>query len=292
MTVVVDAHHHLWDVEGGYSWLDDPALTPIRRTFSPADLRAELAGAGVSHTVLVEGGRCDEGEAAVLLQYAAETPQIAGVVAWADPADLPLERYRRLPGASRLVGLRAQVQAEPAGYLDRPVVREGLLAIGAAGLAFDLVVRRDQLAECARLAADLPSVRFVLDHLGKPDIAGQVVKPWDEDLARLAACPNVAAKLSGLVTEADWASWRPADLRPFVQTALDLFGADRLMFGSDWPVCLLAASYRGVLDTMRDLLQDVAEADRAAIFGGTAAAFYRLDIGKPGVESPRRQAWH
>ncbi|GAB3824233.1 amidohydrolase family protein [Dactylosporangium cerinum] len=217
-------------------------------------------------------------------------PQIAGVVAWADPADLPLGRYRRLPGAEYLVGVRAQVQAEPAGYLDRADVRAGLLAVGAAGLAFDLVVRADQLGECARLAADLPSVRFVLDHLGKPPVASGRSQPWRDDLARLAACPNVSAKLSGLVTEADWRTWTAADLRPFVLAALDLFGAERLMFGSDWPVCLLAASYQGVLDTMRDLLGDVGDADRAAIFGGTAVAFYQLDPGGTGVSSPLRNA--
>jgi L-fuconolactonase len=291
-SVVVDAHHHLWDLDGGYDWLDEPALAPIRRTFTPADLQAELSAAGVTHTVLVEGGRCDEGEAAVLLRHAESVPAIAGVVAWADPTDLPLERYRQLPGAAYLVGVRAQVQAEPAGYLDRADVRDGLLAIGAAGLAFDLVVRHDQLPECARLAADLPGVRFVLDHLGKPDISGQAVQPWQDDLARLAACPNVAAKLSGVVTEADWRTWTASDLRPFVRAALELFGAERLMFGSDWPVCLLSATYGGVLDTMRDLLRDVGDDERTAMFGGTAAAFYRLNTGTASVESPRRHAWH
>ncbi len=298
--MIIDAHHHLWQLEGGYSWLDDPALAPIRRTFTPADLQAELDAAGVGRTVLVEGGRCDEGEAEVLFRHALDTPSIAGVVAWADPADLPLERYRALPGSEHLVGLRAQVQAEPAGYLDRSDVRDGLLRLGAAGLAFDLVVRADQLRECARLAAALPSVRFALDHLAKPPIRSRQPQPWQDDLALLARCPNVTAKLSGLVTEADWGGWTAGDLRPYVRTALVLFGAERLMFGSDWPVCLLAASYGGVLDTMRDLLRDLLpdgdDAGRAAIFGGTAATFYRLDAGfdtgNAGVQSPRRHAWH
>ncbi|MEU0556301.1 amidohydrolase family protein [Dactylosporangium sp. NPDC006015] len=297
---VIDAHHHLWDLDGGYTWLDDPSLAPIRRTFTPADLEAELAAAGVSHTVLVEGGRCDADEAAVLLRHALDTPSIAGVVAWADPVDLPLSRYRELPGAQHLVGLRAQVQAEPAGYLDRPDVRDGLLAIGAAGLAFDLVVRHDQLAEAARLARDLPDVRFVLDHLGKPAISSGGLDPWRRDLALLAGCPNVTAKLSGLVTEADRTTWTAADLAPYVRAAVELFGPARLMFGSDWPVCLLAASYRRVLDTMRDLLRDVLldtdDAGRAAIFAGTATAVYRLDIGTAGdtvaPEESMRETWH
>jgi L-fuconolactonase len=282
--MIVDAHHHLWDLGGGYAWLDGDGLAPIRRTFGPADLRPELAAAGVTHTVLVEGGRCDTGEAAILLRHALDTPEIAGVVAWADPLDLPIERYRRLPGAEYLVGLRAQVQAEPAGYLDRADVRNGLRAVGAAGLAFDLVVRADQLAEAARLAEALPAVRFVLDHLGKPAIRERRFAGWHRDLAALAACPNVAAKLSGLVTEADRAGWTAADLAPYVRAAVDLFGPQRLMFGSDWPVCLLAAPYGRVVDTMRDLLDDVRGG--AAVFAGTAVACYQLDIGTVGVTSP------
>lgn len=296
---LVDAHHHLWDLDG-YTWLDGPGLEPIRRAFTPPDLRAEVTAAGVTHTVLVEGGRCDEREAAVLFRHALDTAEIAGVVAWADPTDVPVERYRRLPGAEHLVGLRAQVQAEPAGYLDRADVRDGLLRVGAAGLAFDLVVRADQLGECAQLAAALPSVRFVLDHLGKPPIRSGALRPWRDDLARLADCPNVTAKLSGLVTEADLGAWTADDLRPYVWAAVELFGADRLMFGSDWPVCLLASSYRRVLDTMRDLLRDLLadtdDAGRRAIFGGTAVACYRLGTGPDpattGVQSPRRHAWH
>jgi L-fuconolactonase len=298
--MIVDAHHHLWQVDGGYAWLDDPALAPIRRTFTPADLQAEVTAAGVSHTVLVEGGRCDEREADILFRHAVSTPSIVGVVAWADPANLPLERYRRLPGAEYLVGVRAQVQAEPAGYLDRSDVRDGLRGVAAAGLAFDLVVRADQLRECARLAAELPEVRFVLDHLAKPPIRAGQRQPWQDDLALLARCPNVTAKVSGLVTEADRRTWTADDLRPYVRTALDLFGAERLMFGSDWPVCLLAASYRGVLDTVRDLLRDLLPdedgAGRAAVLGGTAVAFYQLDTGfdpgNAGAPSPERHAWH
>ncbi|MEV0130194.1 amidohydrolase family protein [Dactylosporangium sp. NPDC050688] len=157
-----------------------------------------------------------------------------------------------------------------------------------------------QLGECARLAAGLPSVRFVLDHLGKPPIRSGSLRPWRDDLTRLADCPNVTAKLSGLVTEADLGAWTAEDLRPYVRAAVELFGADRLMFGSDWSVCLLASSYRRVLDTMRDLLRDLlADTDDAgwrAIFGGTAVACYRLGTGPDpattGVQSLRRHAWH
>jgi L-fuconolactonase len=278
--VRVDAHHHLWAAGTGYTWLDEPGNEPINRTFTPAMLTAELTAAGVERSVLVEGGRCDVAEAAVLLGHAAATPAIAGVVAWADPAaaDLAaiLAGYRALPGGDRLVGIRAQVQGEEQNYLDRADVRTGLATIGAAGLAFDLVVRVDQLPSAARTAAALPDVRFVLDHLGKPRIKAEGFAEWRAAIAPLAACPNATAKLSGLVTEADWARWTVDDLRPYVTEAVALFGAERLMLGSDWPVCLLAGSYGAVRTAMLDALGGLTATERAAILGDTATRVYRL----------------
>ena len=227
--------------------MNSTGLESIRRTFTPAELRAELVANGVDRTVLVEGGRCDVDEARLLFGYIADIPEIAGVVAWADPCapDLAeiLRGYRALPGGERLVGIREQIQGiEDPGYFDRDDLRRGLSTIGANGLAFDLVIRSDQIASAARLAGELPGVRFVLDHLGKPAIANGRFESWAADLALLAACPNVTAKVSGLITEADWDSWTVDDLRPFVVEALRLFGPERLMFGSDWPVCTLASA--------------------------------------------------
>nr|WP_232071550.1 amidohydrolase family protein [Phytohabitans flavus] len=254
----------------------------------PAHVRPRRPGRGgrgsdVIRTVLVEGGRCDTGEAELLLAYAKESMLIAGVVAWADPADPALADvlagYRALPGGDRLVGIRSQVQAErDPGYLDRADVRRGLRTIAAAGLPFDLVLRADQLTAAARLAGDLPEVRFVLDHLGKPSIgdAAAGFGRWRGPLAALAAHPNVTAKLSGLVTEADWDRWTVGDLAPFVAVAVDAFGADRVMWGSDWPVCLLAASYGRVKEALADALPPLSAAERAAVFGGTAVRTYDL----------------
>ncbi|GIM89563.1 amidohydrolase family protein [Paractinoplanes toevensis] len=272
---IIDAHQHLWRVDDGYTWLDDPALTPIRRTFTPADLRSQLAANGVDRSILVEGGRCDPGEAAVLLSHAAATPEIAGVVAWADPEDPALAEtiagYRRLPGGHLLVGIRSQVQSEPDPlYLDRPSVRHGLRVVGSLGLAFDLVIRADQLPAAARCARALPSVRFALDHLGKPPIRSGDITRWAAGLAELAACPNVTAKVSGLVTEADWESWTVGVLSPYISKAVDLFGVDRLMFGSDWPVCELAGGYRRWVSALRECLPD------GAVFGPVAARTYDL----------------
>ncbi|BCJ34508.1 amidohydrolase [Actinocatenispora thailandica] len=282
---MIDAHHHLWDPDLGYSWLDAPELTAIRRPFTADDLRAELGAHGVSRTVLVEGGCCRAGEVPRHLAIAAATPEIAGVVAWADLTDphlaTTLAGYRTLPGADKLVGIRDQVQGRAdADFLDTAEAHAGLAAIAASGLAFDLVVRVDQLPAAARAAAAHPDLRFVLDHLGKPRISAGAagLAEWRTAIAPLAACGNATAKLSGLVTEADWGRWSVADLRPYVAAAIEAFGADRLMFGSDWPVCTTAASYGQVLTALRAALPtETTDTEREAIFGTTARTTYRLE---------------
>jgi len=280
--VIVDAHHHLWQPERGYTWLDAPGLAPIRRPFTPADLLAEVAAAGVDRTILVEGGRCHPDEVPEFLGYAADTDVIAGVVAWADPTDpdlaVTLAGYRRMRGGDLLVGVRSQVQGEPdPDHLDRTDVRRGLAAVAAAGLVFDLVIRADQLPAAARAAEALPELRLVLDHLGKPriDEGAAGLAAWRGPLQDLAACDNVAAKLSGLVTEAG-PQWTVDALRPFVTAAVDAFGPSRLMFGSDWPVCLLVAGYRDVLDALRHALPPLPASDLDAVLGGTATRVYHL----------------
>ncbi|SCF47194.1 L-fuconolactonase [Micromonospora matsumotoense] len=280
--MIIDAHHHLWRPERGYAWLDAPELAAIRRPFTPADLTIELTAAGVTGTVLVEGGRCHPDEAAEFLGHAADTASILAVVAWLDVADddvpATVEWYRRLRGGEFLAGVRSQVQGEAdPDYLDRPDVRRGLAALATAGLAFDLVIRADQLPAAARAARAVPQLRFVLDHLGKPRIdegtAG--LRSWRGPLAALAANPNVTAKLSGLVTEAG-PDWSPDDLRPFVEVAIAEFGAERLMFGSDWPVCLLRSDYPGVLRALTAALPPLSARERHEILAGTAVRTYRL----------------
>jgi L-fuconolactonase len=282
--MIIDAHHHLWPDLDGYTWLDGPGLERIRRPFTPADLTAELAVNGVDATVLVEGGRCHPDEAALLLRTAAKTGPIAGVVAWIDVAALDvtaeIDRYRRLEGGDRLVGLRSQVQGEAdPDYLDRADVRRGLAAVAAAGLVFDLVVRADQLPAAARAARAVPELRLVLDHLGKPRIdEGEAgLRRWREPFAVLAGSPQVSCKLSCMVTEAGPA-WSPDDLAPFVAVAVAEFGAERLMFGSDWPVCLLAADYHSVRKGLERALPPLRPHDLDEIYAGTAARVYRLAL--------------
>jgi L-fuconolactonase len=272
--VIIDAHQHLWTAD--YPWLREPGLARIRRDYTVADLREVISGAGVDRTVLVEAGRCEAGETTEFLRIARDTPEIAGVVGWAaltDPAlSDTIAAHRAGAGGHLLAGIRDQVQAEDDEHLDRPDVRAGLAAVAAAGLVNELVVRAAQLPSVARAAAALPESAFVLDHLGKPAIAAGGLARWRELIAPVAALPNVSAKLSGLVTEADRATWTPADLEPYVAAAVELFGTGRLIFGSDWPVLEVAASYARVKDVMAGLLGGV----RADVFGGNAARVYHL----------------
>lgn len=278
---IVDAHHHLWDLHvRDQDWITGAALAPLRRDFLIGAYRP-LAGAnGVTASVVVQTVTVPE-ETPELLALAASSDLIAGVVGWADlTAPDIADRIAALterPGGGRLVGLRHQVQSEPdPNWLTRPDVLRGLAAVAQAGLVYDLVITAGQLAAAARAAAAVPGLMFVLDHLGKPPIAAARTEPWAADLRRLAALPNTAAKLSGLVTEADWHRWQVDDLRPYAEVALDAFGPARLMFGSDWPVCTLAASYPDVIAAARDLTAELSPAEREAVFSGTATAVYGL----------------
>uniref|UniRef100_A0AAU2VD12 Amidohydrolase family protein n=1 Tax=Streptomyces sp. NBC_00003 TaxID=2903608 RepID=A0AAU2VD12_9ACTN len=278
---LVDSHHHVWELGvRDQDWISGPQLAPLRRDFTLDDLRPEASSTGVTATVVVQTVTVTE-ETPELLALADGSDLVAGVVGWTDltspgVAD-ELARLRELPGGGRLVGIRHQVQGEKdPGWLLRADVRRGLGAVADAGLAYDLVVRPHQLPACARVAALHPELTFVLDHLGKPPIASGVLEPWASDVRALAALPNTVCKLSGMVTEANWASWTLAGLRPYAETVLDAFGAGRVLWGSDWPVCVLAASYGGVVGVARGLLAGLSSGERSAVFGGTARGVYGL----------------
>ncbi|MFD7131690.1 amidohydrolase family protein [Streptomyces sp. NPDC059894] len=277
--MTVDAHHHVWDLSvRDQDWIGGDS--PLRRDFGLADLAPEARAAGVGRTVLVQTVTVAE-ETPELLALAAAHDLVAGVVGWTDltrpdVAD-ELARLRELPGGRHLRGVRHQVQSEAdPDWLLRPDVRRGLAAVADAGLVYDLVVLPHQLPACVRAAARHPGLTFVLDHLGKPPVASGAREPWESDLRALAALPNTAAKLSGLVTEADPATWTPEELRPYTDAALEAFGPHRLMFGSDWPVCTLAASYGEVLAAARTVTGRLGAAERTAVFEGTAVRVYNL----------------
>jgi L-fucono-1,5-lactonase len=268
--VIVDAHHHLWDPAlADYPWLTDE-LAPIRRRFGPDDLEPLLREHGVDATFVVQA-RSSLDETRALLELVPSAPFIRGVVGWIDLTDPGVaEVLAELDG--KLAGVRHQVHDEPdAGWLLRDDVRRGLAAVGEAGLAYDLLVRTRELPAALATARALPQVRFVVDHLAKPPLRERPTEAWSQGLAGLAALPNVSCKLSGLVTEADWSGWRAAELVPYLRRALDWFGPERCMFGSDWPVCLLAADYGEVLALVTGALR---EDERAAVLGGTAIRIY------------------
>jgi L-fuconolactonase len=279
--MTVDAHHHLWDLKvRAQEWLRAPELKPIWRDFPLGELEPVARDAGVDRTVLVQVAASTD-ETCEFLAYAACTPLIAGVVGWMDPAApdpaQALEYLAHAPGGGMLRGIRHLVQDEPdPDWLDRPEARRVLAAVADRGLTYDLLVRPPQAQAALRAVRAVPELTFVLDHLGKPPIASGEVEPWAAWIRELAAEPNVVCKLSGLVTEADWDSWTVADLRPYAETAFEAFGADRMMFGSDWPVCNLAATYTEVFDAAVLLGSGLDEAEREAVFTGTATRIYRL----------------
>ena len=279
--VVIDAHHHFWDpARATYPWMTE-ALAPIRRRFGPEDLRPLLAANGVDQTILVQT-RSSLDETREFLATAAQHDFIAGVVGWVDlTADVPkqLASLKAGSGGKKLVGIRHQVhdEADPE-WLARKDVRKGIAAVGKAGLAYDILVRTRELPAALALVKALPDMRFVIDHIAKPPIASGATSEWAARLEPLAEYQNVFVKLSGMVTEADWKRWTVRDITPYVTRVLEWFGPERCVFGSDWPVCLVAASYAHVIDACGQAIGDLPIDERERIFGGNAMELYRLPV--------------
>jgi L-fuconolactonase len=274
----IDAHQHYWHYGAAeYGWIDE-SLAPLRRDFLPPDAIREMGPAGFDYAVAVQARQTVE-ETRWLLALADRYPFIAGVVGWVDLRAADVDRQlESLAANPRLVGVRHVVQAEPDDFLESPEVRRGIARVEHFGLAYDILVYARQLPRAIDLAAAFPAARLVLDHLGKPAIRSGAFDSWRADLDRLAHRPNVFAKLSGLVTEADWGAWTAASLRPYVDAALDAFGADRLMIGSDWPVCTVAGTYANVMKIVTEALEGRTAAERDAVLGGTARRFWNLSL--------------
>jgi L-fuconolactonase len=274
--VVIDAHQHFWDpARAHYPWLTDERAA-IRRRFAPDDLRPVLQANGVDRTIVVEA-RSSLEETRELLALAENTDFVAGVIGWVDlaAADVAatVAELRAAPGGSRLVGVRHQVRAEPdARWLVRTDVLRGLGALADAGLAYDLLVTARDLPAALEAARRVPALSFVVEHLGGPTIRAGADVPWAAGLARLAELPNVTCKVSGLAVA-------PAEgLAPFVERVTGWFGEDRLLFGSDWPVCLLAVGYDGIMDRLRELVAErsLPAAGLDKLLGANAARVYGL----------------
>lgn len=273
----IDAHQHFWRYDSReYDWIDN-SMAALRRNFLPADLKPELERNGFQGCVAVQARQTLE-ETRWLLELAERAPFIVGVVGW---VDLRSPQFRAelesFAGKSKLVGVRHIVQSEPDDrFLLQADFLRGIAMLEEFNLAYDILIYTKHLPVAAEFVRRFPRQRFVLDHLAKPPIQSGTVDVWESGIRELAKFPNVYAKVSGLVTEADWKGWKPADLRPYLDVAFECFGASRLMIGSDWPVCTVAGSYARVMDVAKDYLKKYSTEEREAVLGGNAARFWRL----------------
>lgn len=278
----IDAHQHFWAYDAhAYPWIQADVL---KRDYLPADLQPQIEVAGIEGTVAVQA-RSTWAETAWLLELANRFPWIVGVVGWADLTAPDLgarlasvtDSATTGVGTAPVVGVRCGIERDREDG-DRPSARfvAGMVALTAADLAFDLLMRSPDFALAYALVAAAPDQRFIVDHIAKPAIGAGALQPWASGIRRLAAFPNVACKLSGMVTEADPRAWRATDFTPFLDVVLEAFGPERLMIGSDWPVCRQAAEYEATLDIVRDAIAPLSSDERAAILGMTATRWYGL----------------
>src|SRR6266567_328466 len=283
----IDAHQHFWRYNADeYGWIDDSMLC-LRRDFLPADVKPELERAGFDAAIAVQARQTVE-ETKWLLELAEASPVIAGVVGWVDlrspDVRSQLEELARNP---KLLGVRHIVQSEPDDrFLLQPEFLRGIRALEEFDLTYDILIYARHLPVAAEFAGQFPRQRFVLDHLAKPLIKSGNLHPWSFGIRELAQFPNVACKLSGLVTEADWRTWKPEHVAPYLEVALECFGPERLMIGSDWPVCTVAASYYQVMSLVIDYLSRYPNHVQNAILGGTAGKLWNLTTSKDFLRVP------
>lgn len=274
----IDAHQHFWQYNPAeYGWIG-PGMDVLKKDHLPADLLPLLEESGLDGSVAVQARQTLD-ETAWLLELAGRNPQIKGVVGWVNlcSPDLPaqLERFSAFP---KFCGVRHVVQDEPDDqFMLRPEFLKGLALLSEFNLTYDILIFPRHLPVACKLVEKFPNQPFVLDHIAKPPIKAGQLEPWAADIRRLAGFPNVYCKVSGMVTEADWQQWQPPDFQPYLEVVFEAFGPRRLMFGSDWPVCTLAGSYRQVVELLAGFLAHLPAADQAAVWGGTARQFYGLD---------------
>lgn len=275
--MVIDAHHHLWNYSAEeYGWISD-GMKVLRRDFTPDDLRKEIAAAGVDGVVSVQARQTVE-ETRWLLELAAANDFIRGVVGWVPLVSLDVARdLERFVAQPKFKAVRHVLQDEPDDdYALRDDFNRGIGELKRFNLRYDILIFERHLPQAIKLVDRHPEQVFVLDHVAKPKIKAGELDPWRANLKELARRGNVYCKVSGMATEADWKQWTPGQLRPYFDAALDAFGPRRLMFGSDWPVCLLATDYGHWVRTVREFAGELTDAERAELFGGTATKAYGL----------------
>ncbi len=275
--MVIDAHHHLWRYDPAeYGWISD-AMAVLKRDYLPDDLRREAAAAGVDGVVSVQARQTVD-ETRWLLELAAQNDFIRGVVGWVPlVSDWVADELARFAGRPKLKAVRHVLQDEPDDdYMLRPDFDRGIGLLSKFGLRYDILIFERHLPQAITLVDRHPNLTFVLDHVAKPRVRESVLSPWRERMAELARRPNVYCKLSGLATEADHRAWTPGQLGPYMEMALEAFGPRRLMFGSDWPVCLLAVGYHQWVDLVREFVSRLSEAEQRRVMGETAVEAYGL----------------
>jgi len=280
----IDSHQHFWrhdPVE--YPWISSTTMGGLRRDFLPAHLAQEMAIVGLQASVAVQARQSLE-ESRWLLALADESAHVAGVVGWVDLRSGRVEeQLSELASHPKFVGVRHVVQDEPDDtFILGSAFQQGISRLRQFGLAYDVLIYPRQLPAAIELVRAFPEQHFVLDHLAKPPIRAGARSPWAEQILELSKAENVWCKVSGMVTEASWDDWTQADFRPYLDVVFESFGPRRLMFGSDWPVCLCAATYAEVHGIVEAYVQSFSPTDQQAVFGGNAAAFYRL------AEAPQR----
>lgn len=282
MAIRVDSHQHFWDLsksEFDYAWLSAPGNEVINRSFLPEDLASRITQVGIDKTVFVQTQH-DVRENKWALELAASNPFIAGVVGWVDLASEQCEeQLLQFIHNPKFVGIRHITQDEPdVDFIIRDEVIRGLRVLEKHQIPFDLLFYVQHVHHAKTVARLLPDLPLVIDHISKPQIKDGRLDNWTQHIQDAAKFNNVFCKLSGMITEADWQEWKPADLKPYVEVALDAFGAERCMFGSDWPVCELAGSYGQVHDALCEVIGPLSNAEMDRLFGGTAIEFYNLQV--------------
>ena len=274
----IDAHQHFWELDRfDYEWLDAPDLEPIRRDYVPTDLSPHLKKCEIDRSVFVQT-RHDVKENHWALSLCESNSFLAGIVGWVDLASERCEeQLLEFKDHPQFLGIRHVTQDEPDDdFIVRGDVIRGLQVLQKYQVPFDLLFFVKHLKHAVTVARACPDLPLVIDHLAKPRIREQSLTDWEADFRAAARCENIHCKLSGMVTEADWKNWKPSDLKPYIDIALDAFGPSRLMYGSDWPVCELAATYEQVYDALTENISALSNSEKEQIFGKTAARFYGI----------------
>ena len=279
----VDSHHHIWDISvRAQSWMQGEEVKPISRTILMNELEPELEKAKIDHTVIVQTVATVD-ETPEFLDLSITHPKICAVVGWldleSDDVRPQLEKYLDHPGGKNLVSIRdlAQDKADPNWLLKVKVVKN-IHRIGEAGLTFDILTRPPQLAAAVEMVKISPNNTFVLDHISKPYIAKGEIQPWADQISEIASHENVAVKISGLFTEANWSNWSHKTFKPYLDHIWNSFSPSRMMFGSDWPVCLLAATYADTINLMEEFIKEFSISEQESFWAGTAKRFYKLKV--------------